>query len=76
VVDPEEVQRKIMRGTGEDNLPSNRYLKIEKMAARKKLKGKKTLNAVDSKEEVIGWTEISEEQDYGNSDFEAMMGFE
>ena len=53
-VDTVTVQKRIEKGTRNENLPSNRYLKVQKMAQKKKAR-----NAEPS--EVVGWTEISEE---------------
>ena len=66
-IDTSEVQKRIERGTQEINLPSNRYLKVAKMAEQKRKKKN------DDPSEVLGWTQISEEQDFGNSDFEALI---
>ena len=62
------MQRKLEKGTRAENLPSSRYAKIQKSAQRKQGK-KKT----EESGEVMGWTEISEEQDHANSDFEAIV---
>ena len=59
------MQKRLERGTRAENLPASRYLKIQKMAQKKQSKKK-----MEESGEVIGWTEISEEQDHANSDFE------
>ena len=74
-VDSDAVQKRIERGTRNENLPSNRYLKVQKGPSKKNSgndNGNKMKN-LDGKSEVMGWTMISEEQDYANSDFEAIM---
>lgn len=52
-------------------MPSNRYLKVHKIAEKKKQR-----KNADDPGEVIGWTEISEEQDFANSDFDNTFMFE
>lgn len=75
-VDTAAVQRKIERGSCAENLPSNRFMKVSAKPnaninnAQKKNK-KKARMEVPS--DVVGWTQISEEQDFANSDFETMM---
>ena len=65
-VNLQEVQESVNRLTRDENLPSNRIYR----PSHKKGKGMKK----DETHSVVGWTEISEEQDFANSDFEAMIG--
>ena len=62
------MHRKIEKGTRAENLPGSRQFKIQKMSRKKQSKKK-----IDESGEVMGWAEISEEQDHANSDFEAMV---
>lgn len=65
-MDHDEVLESVNRGTREENLPSNRLFKpVGTTQKGRKLK--------DETHSVVGWTEISEEQDFGNSDYEAMI---
>ena len=66
-VDPAEVQRRFEKGTRAENLPGNRA-KAQKMTQKKQGKKKK-----EESGEVMGWTDIAEEPDHANSDFEAMV---
>ena len=61
------MQRRLEKGTRPENLPGSRRVKIHKTA---KKQGRKK---IEDPGEVMGWAEISEEQDHANSDFEAMV---
>ena len=62
------MQRKFEKGSRAENLPGSRNLKLQKVAQKKQSKKK-----MEESGEVMGWAEISEEQDHANSDFEAMV---
>ena len=80
-VNHDEVRQKINEKTKEQNLPSNRYLQggaqetlpVIKKKPKGRKNGKNTLKPLIEPSDVVGWTEISEEQDFANSDFEAMI---
>ena len=54
-VDLNEVRARVEKSSREENLPSNKIVKVHKIEA--KLKGKMK----DTKSDIVGWTEISEE---------------
>jgi len=59
-VDLNEVRARVKKSSREENLPSNKFVKAHKIET--KLKGKMK----DTKSDIVGWTEISEEQDFAS----------